>query len=166
LLPDFYSGATGLSGCFTRDFLSGALMFRYGMMPSLEEVRRMIALMRNSKYENPALAIVAAHICHRLGDFEQITDIEQYDIGLGPYTPYDLVLLSGHKKPAGRRMLVGAFPFFSRGWGLLSAAEFKFDKKLLSVVSGLTPSLWTMANPDAGTILVDLISPTAEGMRG
>jgi len=25
LLPDFYSGATGLSGCFTRDFLSGAL---------------------------------------------------------------------------------------------------------------------------------------------
>jgi hypothetical protein len=26
LLPDFYSGATGLSGCFVRDFLSGALM--------------------------------------------------------------------------------------------------------------------------------------------
>jgi Apea-like HEPN len=25
LLPDFYSGATGLSGCFVRDFLSGAL---------------------------------------------------------------------------------------------------------------------------------------------
>jgi hypothetical protein len=24
LLPDFYSGATGLSGCFVRDFLSGA----------------------------------------------------------------------------------------------------------------------------------------------
>ena len=25
MLPDFYSGATGLSGCFVRDFLSGAL---------------------------------------------------------------------------------------------------------------------------------------------
>jgi hypothetical protein len=25
LLPDFYSGATGLSGCCVRDFLSGAL---------------------------------------------------------------------------------------------------------------------------------------------
>jgi hypothetical protein len=28
LLPDFYSGATGLSGCFVRDFLSGALTLR------------------------------------------------------------------------------------------------------------------------------------------
>jgi hypothetical protein len=30
LLPDFYSGATGLSGCFVRDFLSGALIGRCG----------------------------------------------------------------------------------------------------------------------------------------
>jgi len=27
LLPDFYSGATGLSGCFVSDFLSGAYSF-------------------------------------------------------------------------------------------------------------------------------------------
>jgi MFS superfamily sulfate permease-like transporter len=32
LLPDFYSGATGLSGCFTRDFLSGALI---GAIPGI-----------------------------------------------------------------------------------------------------------------------------------
>ncbi len=139
-----------------------AAMFRYGMMPSFAGVGGMIALMRDHKYDNPALAIVAAHICHRLGDFEQITDMEKYEIGRGLYTPYDLVLLSGHEKPAGGRKLVGTFPFLSRGWGLLSAAEFQFDKRLLRVVGGLTPSLWTMANPDAGTILAELVSPAAQ----
>jgi uncharacterized caspase-like protein len=138
-----------------------AAMFRYGLMPPLGRVRQMIDVMRNAKLDNPALAIIAAHICYRLGDFKQIADMEKYQIGRGYYTPYDLLLLSGRKKPALGRKLVGAFPFMSPGWGILPAAEFKFDRRLLDVVGGLLPSLWTMANPTAGEKLAKLVSETA-----
>jgi len=37
LLPDFYSGATGLSGCFTRDFLSCALTLAVDTRPAVEQ---------------------------------------------------------------------------------------------------------------------------------
>jgi len=51
LLPDFYSGATGLSGCFTRDFLSGALIGRIvdlGMAESVlaDGAADMVGMMR------------------------------------------------------------------------------------------------------------------------
>jgi hypothetical protein len=119
----------------------------------------MIDRMRDSKFENPALAIVAAHICYRLGELEQIYDMEKYPIGLGPYTPYDFVLLTGRKEPAHSRKTVGKFPLLSPGWGLLPGAEFKVDKRLAKVVSGLIPSLWTFADPVAGRVLADIVSP-------
>lgn len=132
-------------------------MFRHGVMPGLGRMREMIGLMRNHKLDNPALAIIAAHICYRLGDVEQIEDMERFEIGRGHYTPYDFLLLTGKKKPAAGRKVVGKFPLMSPSWGLLPAAEFEFDERLLKVVPALAPSLWTMATPRAGEILAQLL---------
>jgi hypothetical protein len=138
-----------------------AAMFRYGLMPSRERVHKMISLMRNRKLDNPALAVIAAHICYRLGDLEQISGMENFEIGQGPYTPYDFLLLLGREKQKRYRKIVGEFPLMSQGWGLLPAAEFNFDRRLLTVIGGLVPSLWTMANPNAGAILADVVVDAA-----
>jgi hypothetical protein len=164
---DFRSASDSASQGPIESALSRATaMFRYGMMPTLKEAQQMIQLMRNHKYDNPALAIIAAHICHRLGDLEQIIDMENYDIGRGSHTPYDLILLSGQQEPARMRKPVGVFPFLSRGWGLLSAAEFNVDQRLLGLVGGLAPSLWTMATPEVGLALAELIAPVPQMVRG
>jgi hypothetical protein len=137
-------------------------MFRHGVMPSLDRMRDMIELMRNYKLDNPALAVLAAHICYRLGDIDQILDMEQYKIGGGKYTPYDFLLLTGKRKPAAKRSIVGHFPVMSPSWGLLPVAEFNYDKRLLDVAAKLVPSLWTMATPAAGDFLAQLVSPILE----
>jgi Caspase domain len=135
-----------------------AAMFQYGVMPSVERLREIILVMRYNKLDNPALAIIAGHICYRLGDLGQIADMERYEIGRGRYTPYDFLLLTGRDKPAKGRKVVGAFPLMSQGWGLLAAAEFKVDPRLQRVFAGLAPSLWTMVTPQAGEVLAEVIS--------
>jgi hypothetical protein len=134
-------------------------MFRFGLTPTTERLHTMIDRMRDSKFENPALAIVAAHVCYRLGEPEQIYDMENYPIGRGAYTPYDFLLLTGRTKPAHYRTTVGKFPLLSPGWELLPGAEFEVDKRLAGVVCGLIPSLWTFADPVAGSVLADIVSP-------
>lgn len=131
-------------------------MLRRGILQKTEHVSEMIALLRHQKMSNPAAAIVAAHICDRVGDLDQIADMQNYPIGGGRYTPYDLVLFSREGKPEQERLLIGRFPFLARGWGLLAAAEFEVDPRLLNVVSGLLPCVWTMANAKAGEILADI----------
>jgi hypothetical protein len=133
-------------------------MFRFGLMPTRKRLHTIIDCMRASKFENPALAIVAAHISYRLGELEQIYDMENYSIGGGAYTPYDFLLLTGRKEPAHHRRRVGQFPLLSPGWGLLPGAEFEVDTRLSNVVPGLAPSLWTFADPVAGRILADIVS--------
>jgi hypothetical protein len=135
-----------------------AAMFRYGLMPSLERLREIILVMRKKKLDNPALAIIAGHICYRLGDIRQIADMERYSIGRGPYSPYDFRLLTGRNEVAKRRKVVGIFPLMSPSWSLLPVAEFKVDPRLKKVVGGLAPSLWTMATPKAGEVLAEVIS--------
>ena len=135
-----------------------AAMFRYGEMPSAKRLREIIRVMRINKLDNPALAILAGHICYRLGDLEQIVDMERYPIGRGNYTPYDFLLLTGRGNPTKQRKVVGAFPLMSPGWGLLTAAEFKVDPRLQPVVGKMAPSLWTMATPKAGRLLAKVIS--------
>jgi hypothetical protein len=76
--------------------------------PSLEAVSRETdGMLAESKLDNPALAIVAAHICYRLGELEQIYDMENYPIGRGAYTPCDFLLLTGRKWAADYHRRVG-----------------------------------------------------------
>jgi Caspase domain len=132
-------------------------MFRFGLLPARDRLRQIVDRLRDGKFENPALAIVAAHICYRLGELEQIFDMEKFEIGRGPYTPYDFLLLTGRKKPARVRRTVGYFPLLSPAWGLLPVAEVEVDQRLQSVMRGLAPSLWTFANPDAGAVLAEIV---------
>jgi hypothetical protein len=133
-------------------------MFRFGLMPSPARLQAMIQKMRESKFENPALAVIAAHICYRLGDLSQIYEMENYPIGRGPYTPYDFLLLTGRKEPGPYRKTAGHFPILSSGWGLLPGAEFSVNQKLLVAARGLAPSLWTFADPTAGEVLLEIVS--------
>lgn len=135
----------------------GSAMFRRGVMPDQQELDRIIDVMRRNKARNPALAVLAAHICHRLGRFDSIADMENYEIGVGAYTPFDLVLLSGRAKPLPYRMLVGRFPFLSRGWGLLAGSDLAFDRRLPALACGITPSLWTMATPEVAGALAEMV---------
>jgi hypothetical protein len=134
-----------------------AAMFRYGLMPSRQRAHEMIDTIRRNPTINPALAIVAAHVCLRLGDHQQIADIARH--GWEHFMPYDLHLLSAQVQPAGIRSVVGTFPFMSPSWALLSAGEVEFDERLLGMVGGLLPCLWTMANPVVGAQLAEFVRP-------
>lgn len=136
-------------------------MFRFGLMPPRERLLRIVDQMREIKFDNPAFAVLAAHICYRIGEDQQIYDMEHYPIGRGWYTPYDFLLLTGRKTPSNYRKLVGRFPLLSAGWGLLAGAEFELDERLSAVPSGLVPSLWTFADARAGALLADVIAEPA-----
>jgi hypothetical protein len=137
---------------------AAAAMFRFGRVPTYDQIREMIDLMRSPKAYNPALAIMAAYMCHRIGDFDQIADMQQYPIGLGSYTPFDLVLLSGEAGPRPGRLMISEFPLMSPGWGLLSTADVRFDERLVSVARGVRPSLWTMVDEKRGELLAELVA--------
>ncbi len=132
-------------------------MLRHGAMPGEKRITQMVQFLRQRKDVNPALAVVAAHVCHRVGDFVTIKDMENYDIGMGHFSPFDLILLSGSFTPRSGRIQVGKFPFMSRGWGLLGAANFQIDARLFDASRGVGPSLWSMANPEAGEILAEIV---------
>jgi hypothetical protein len=119
-----------------------------GVLPTKARAQAIINTLRSDKQANPAFAIVAGHVCQRVGEWSAITDMEYYDIGGGAYTPYDLVLLTGHL--AAGRKLVGDCPLMSRGWALLPPDT---PAKITSLVRYITPSLWTMLGPGGGAEL-------------
>jgi hypothetical protein len=136
-----------------------AAMFRHGIMIERRRLDQVIAAFRDGKAENPALAVLAAHICFRIGDLEQIADMQRWPIGGGSYTPYDFLLLTGEKKPMRRRMLAGDLPIMSPAWGLLPAAGFGVDNLVREAAGGAMPSLWTMVNAEAGEKLAEYLKP-------
>jgi hypothetical protein len=144
-----------------RRFLDTALaeataLFRHGLTLPIERVREMIAIMRNHKLENPALAILAAYLSQRSGDLKQIDEMMLYPIGDGPYVPFDLTLLTDHKGYSDAD-IVGSFPFMSLGWSLLQRDALP-DAKLQKLVMCLTPSMWTMVEKVGGEVLSELIA--------
>lgn len=114
------------------------------------------------KSANPAFAILAAYVCQRIGELDQIEDMEYFDIGMGPYTPFDFLLLTGRERAASGRTLVGEYPLLSTGWSLLSLAEVSLDPRIAVVAVGVKPSLWTMLNAEAGALLASVIADLDE----
>jgi hypothetical protein len=119
----------------------------HGVLPSTERMQTIVGTLRVDKSANPALAIIAAHICQRMGDWDTIRDLQHCEIGGGSYMPYDLVLLAPRSADP-HRVVVGDFPLMSRGWALLPPDE--TPTELSELGRYITPSLWTMVNPEGG----------------
>lgn len=130
-------------------------MLRHGQMPEEWRVQQMVSQLRDGKDDNPALAILAAHLCQRIGDVTNIREMQYFPIGLGAHTPFDLLLLSGSRTAS--RTVVGQFPFLARGWALLRPEVPWVDSRLLAAAENIAPSLWTLAEPTAAEIMLDVM---------
>lgn len=129
---------------------------RHGVTPETP-ITEMIAILRNGKYIDPALSILAANISFRAGDSKIIHDMLNYQIGLGDYTPFDLFAITGDP---GRdyRDLVGAYPFMSSTWAAIRPDNELLDPRLFDVVPHLKRSLWTMTDERGAEMLQSFLA--------
>ena len=132
-----------------------AAMFRLGIMIDRQRLDVIIDQLRYGKAENPALAVIAAHICFRIGDFEQIGRHGEMANRRRCLHAIRFATFDGKTKPAANRTLVGDLPIMSPAWGLLPTAEFEVDNRVKAAAGGVALSLWTMVNAAAGQKLAE-----------
>lgn len=123
-----------------------------GALPERARIDEMVDTLRSDKQTNPALAIIAAHICQRIGALGPVREMASFhDIGGGPFTPYDVALIAAEPLLAGR-VVVGVCPLMSRGWAL------PLEGPALQAASRcVAPSLWTLLRPEGAAPLKPLI---------
>jgi len=153
---------TPLLGRFTALMQQG----RFGLPKDLS---RLAKTLRHGKHGNPALGILAAYAYERAGSLPEIDDIAWWFARARQPVPCDVALLSGSTVRRTRAQpwtlttrrhgvrysapIAGSIPLLTQGWSFLDAAHPWLDPFLLSLRSGLQPSLWTTLTAKAGRLL-------------
>lgn len=148
--------------------LWNALM-RQGRVPAPGKIEEARAILRQHKYANPALGVMAAYASERTGDIEAIDAIAACFHANEQAVPFDIAMLAipvvertqGGLRvaigPRGTVPVAGSFPLMTQGWAYLDPDDAYVSPQLLRLRRGLLPSLWTTLRSDEGRQLAKLL---------
>jgi hypothetical protein len=127
---------------------------RNGVLPDKARLDQIVETLRMEKFYNPALAVLAANVCHKMGDRKTLLDMAQFPVGIRNFAPYDWAVLAGlERSTSSGRTVVGSFPLMSFTWAALAAADFDLPEPMFEAQRKLLPSLWTMTTAEGVEIL-------------
>ena len=123
---------------------------------------------REVKHINPAFGVLAAYAYERSGRIDQVASIAWYFANRNGFVPFDVIsLLSAYGDPEElirihgvvheKIAVAGGFPMLTQGWSVLDP-ENGAQPELARLRAGLTESVWTTFNDEAGSRFADMIA--------